>query len=774
LVGEAGGRRRREALATALIVLVCALVVPAVAGAKEFTVDSTADLADAIPGVGCLTMVEECTLRAAIEESNGSEGEDRILFDEAVFDGGQAVPSTIALSGSLPAIVDPVGINGKECPTAAGVSGPCVRIDGPSANPALIVEDADFAEVVGLAITGAETGISVNSSLHFIAQADWFGVKLDGNAGGNTTGVFIGPESDEGRIGGEGPEARNVFANNIGDGLDIHGASNVKVLGNYFGVRPDGGTRAANGKDIEVTSTSDGEFEAIGSAIGTRVSSEFAATPECDRGCNVISGAESSGIDLEGDGGQEAPAVSTAIAGNYIGLNATGTAPIPNVTTGVRVGEAAHTVIGGPSIGAANRINTGSFGVLAGPAADDLAVRGNRIGTDATGTVTLAPPANGIVINSGELPNPAAEAQIVDNELRMEGGVAITQQGEGAWIFDNVIFGSETGIRTHDSSAEHGNVIEGNLIEGPELSGILIENDLNEIFGNEISGVAGAGIRIQGSFLPFGVTGNLIGGDVASDENVITGSGGDAIEVVDLEETENEVARNRGIANGGLFIDLVAASPGTEPKGPNNGIEPPGFSTSTLSSSSGSDAEAGAKVRVFRKQIADVGELESFLGEATADADGNWKVIYGGAIPAGTIVAATQTGEAGGTSELATATTSVEVGDGGDDGDGEDEGHNGGGSDSGTTSSADTTPPETKIVKAPRKKSHSNIARFRFNSNEPGSTFQCKLDGRRFGVCRSPKKYEDLAPGKHVFMVRAIDPAGNTDTSPAKRKFSVQ
>jgi len=262
---------------------------------------------------------------------------------------------------------------------------------------------------------------------------------------------------------------------------------------------------------------------------------------------------------------------------------------------------------------------------------------------------------------------------------------------------------------------------------------------------------------------------NLIGGDAAADENVIVGSGGDAIEISAVKKTENEVARNRGTANKGLFIDLVPASPG-EPVGPNNGIEPPGFTIPSQGSASGT-AEAGANVRVFRKESAAPGELESFLGEATADAGGNWKVVYGGAIPAGTIVAATQTSKVGGTSELATATT---VGEGGSAGGG------GGGSSAesgagtvGLSRSTDRTPPRTKLVKTPRERSRSRTARFEFKSDKPGSVFLCKLDDKPFDLCKSPKKYADLKPGKHVFKVRAVDPSGHADPSPAKKEFIV-
>jgi len=750
-------------------VFACALAVPASADAELFTVNSNADDADLTADGACLTADAKCTLHAAIEESNNPLGEyDEIIFDEEVFN-GHAASSTIVLSSGLPAMVEPGRINGHVCATAAGVLGPCVGIDGPgAAEPALTVENTSEVEIEGIAVTGAQTGIEVIGS-EFKAFGSWFGVKLDGSPGGNVTGISLDPESNRGRIGGEGSGAGNVFANNAGEGLDILGADNVKVLGNYFGINPDGATQAANGKDIEVTSTSAlaGGFEATGTAIGTRVSAAAATTPECDRGCNVISGAASSGIDLEGDGEPEAPAVATTIAGNYIGLNANGTAPVPNGSSGVHVGQAAQTVIGGPKAGEINRINGGGFGVLAGPAAVGLAIRGNMIGVDATGTKVLAPPDEGIVVNSEGVPSAAVEAAIVDNEIGMDGGIAIAQKGLGARIFGNEISGAETGIKTYGSTEEKwGNLIEGNLIEALGGNGILVENALNEILGNEIFEAGGAGIRIHGTF-PFDVTENLVGGDLVTEENVISGSGGAAIEISNPKATENEVARNRGTANDGLFIDLVAPSPGAV--GPNNGIEPPGILSQTQTSVGGS-AEAGATVRVFRKQSGEVGELESLLGKATADPDGSWKVVYGGAIPVGTIVAATQTNEFGGTSELATATT---LGGGG-------AGGGGGGGDAGSAGSpgnpgrsADRTRPRTKIVKAPRKKSRSNAARFAFESNEVGSVFLCKLDGKPFDLCKSPKKYRNVEPGKHVFKVRAIDPAGHVDSTPAKKKFTV-
>jgi hypothetical protein len=85
----------------------------------------------------------------------------------------------------------------------------------------------------------------------------------------------------------------------------------------------------------------------------------------------------------------------------------------------------------------------------------------------------------------------------------------------------------------------------------------------------------------------------------------------------------------------------------------------------------------------------------------------------------------------------------------------------------------DKTPPQTTITKGPSGRTHKRTAKFKFTSNEAGSTFQCKLDRKPFKACRSPKKYKRLKPGKHVFKVRSTDAAGNVDQSPAVKKFTV-
>jgi photosystem II stability/assembly factor-like uncharacterized protein len=86
----------------------------------------------------------------------------------------------------------------------------------------------------------------------------------------------------------------------------------------------------------------------------------------------------------------------------------------------------------------------------------------------------------------------------------------------------------------------------------------------------------------------------------------------------------------------------------------------------------------------------------------------------------------------------------------------------------------DTTPPETSLLKKPKKRSAKRKVKFVFVSSEAGSTFECKIDRvKRYSACRSPLK-KKMRPGKHSFSVRAVDPAGNRDATPAIWSFKIK
>jgi Ca2+-binding RTX toxin-like protein len=87
----------------------------------------------------------------------------------------------------------------------------------------------------------------------------------------------------------------------------------------------------------------------------------------------------------------------------------------------------------------------------------------------------------------------------------------------------------------------------------------------------------------------------------------------------------------------------------------------------------------------------------------------------------------------------------------------------------------DTTPPETSLGNKPADPTTSRDAAFTYSSSEPGSTFECRLDGDSFAPCSTAgKSYSNLALGTHTFRVRATDAAGNTDASPVEYTWEIQ
>jgi hypothetical protein len=80
--------------------------------------------------------------------------------------------------------------------------------------------------------------------------------------------------------------------------------------------------------------------------------------------------------------------------------------------------------------------------------------------------------------------------------------------------------------------------------------------------------------------------------------------------------------------------------------------------------------------------------------------------------------------------------------------------------------------PNTSIQSGPPPHTTSRSATFRFAANLRRANFQCKLDGKAWSSCTSPKRYSRLGEGRHKFLVRARM-AGAVDPSPAARAFTV-
>jgi hypothetical protein len=87
----------------------------------------------------------------------------------------------------------------------------------------------------------------------------------------------------------------------------------------------------------------------------------------------------------------------------------------------------------------------------------------------------------------------------------------------------------------------------------------------------------------------------------------------------------------------------------------------------------------------------------------------------------------------------------------------------------------DSAAPRTRITFAPGVVTRDRTPSFRFTdvTEDPGTSFRCKLDRRRWRACQPPRKYKRLRAGRHVFRVRAIDAVGNHEPRAVKRAFRI-
>ena len=169
------------------------------------------------------------------------------------------------------------------------------------------------------------------------------------------------------------------------------------------------------------------------------------------------------------------------IQSNYVGIDDTGTGPntAANGSIGIAV-AGSHDTIGGTTASARNVIaNDGTYGVYLGSATN--AVEGNDIGTDASGTVAVPNGLDGIYDSSG-------------------GNVI----GPGNLISGNTDQGIELEIASSDR-------IVGNTI-GLDAAGAALANGEHGIYVSQSNNVT-------------------IGGTTAADRNVISGNGGDGIQL---------------------------------------------------------------------------------------------------------------------------------------------------------------------------------------------------------------------------------------------------
>jgi CSLREA domain-containing protein len=441
---------------------------------RVFTVTSTGDAMDAIPGDGiCDDGTGDCTLRAAINEANATPGYNEIAFNIE----GEG-PHAFVPSQALPWITESVLLDGSSQPGYAGT--PLIAINGSVAGTSNgLVISTSHSTVKGLSVghcgleVGEEwgSGILIRNGAANVVQGCFVGLNTTGStAMGNTIGIYL-ENAQYSLIGGLTPESRNVISANYWTGIDISAPSEGgknSILGNYIGTNLTGTTAIGNG-----------------SGMNLYTGGNFIGGPYPGAG-NVISGNQGGGLSLAIDGYEAEP---NLIRGNLIGTDALGTTAIGNGFAGVMVSSPGN-VIGGPEPGAGNIL---SGNIFAGIAIGEFEnpemthsniIQGNFIGTDISGTVPISNDGMGIYVGS--------------SSTNIIGG---SESGAGNLISGN----SERGVWIHNGS---NNIIAGNLI-GTDVTG-------TNALGNGDDG--------DGLVLGSGAQYTIVGGDTEGARNLISGN----------------------------------------------------------------------------------------------------------------------------------------------------------------------------------------------------------------------------------------------------------
>jgi CSLREA domain-containing protein len=355
-------------------------------------------------------------------------------------------------------------------------------------------------------------------------------VELDGTLAGASQGL---------NIAGSGVTVRGLVINRFEiNGIQItEAATGNSIEGNYIGTDVTGSVSLGNGN--------------AGVMVGEGGNTIGGTTPSSR---NVISGS------IEGVTVVRSDLGGNRILGNYIGVNASGDAAVPN-NVGVLLLASGNTV-GGTNETARNIISGNSFsGVNIEPNYSDNVVVGNYIGTDATGSIAIgndidvfinnapnntvggtSPGARNVISGGREgvtLWDPGATGnRILGNYIGTDAGGSSplpNDVGIACYGPQNVIGGSATGA---------GNVLSGNRFQGIKLEGETATG--NVLAGNYIGTSATGSEALSNAehgILVLNAPDNTIGGTESGAGNVISGNP-EGLTLSESGSTGNQVLGN--------------------------------------------------------------------------------------------------------------------------------------------------------------------------------------------------------------------------------------
>ena len=351
-----------------------------------------------------------------------------------------------------------------------------------------------------------------------VVQGNLFGTDATGTTAvpNGFLGLSIYTGATSNLVGGTSAATRNIISGNFSEGLRIQGAgaSWNLVQGNFIGTDASGTNAVPNGWS-GLTIFSGATSNTIG---GTTSGAK-----------NVCSGNASYGVVVSDLGTS-----GNLIQGNYLGLNAGGTASLPNYAGALVTSSASANTFGGASAQARNIMSGNSGpGIEVSFSATSNLLEGNYIGLAPVGTSALGNGSEGIYLHDGPNGNSIVANVVSGNTLRgiyaygrntsynliagnligtaANGTSALGNGWDGVVFFDGAS-SNVVGLSANGAGA-------GNTIAFNGLTGVYVGSDNTDLSigdtvrGNTIFSNNAIGINLVGGTEDaYGVTANHIGG----------------------------------------------------------------------------------------------------------------------------------------------------------------------------------------------------------------------------------------------------------------------
>jgi hypothetical protein len=479
-MGKASVKPKNSGLFFIATVLV--LVNPFLSNADTFIVTSRADSG---PG----------SLREAIEAGNTTTGQHLITFNITG-------PGSNSITVNTPLVVShQMTING------AGTQ----IVNGQGTTTFALAAGSNGSELRGLAIIASTQGVLIQSNNCRLAGCrigvDW----ADNTTNGNQYGVMV--TGNDNWIGGNTPQDRNLISGQYYYGLHALGTRRLKIQGNYVGTNSTGMSSVKN-REHGIFMENGATQCLIG---GNRNLGEG----------NLISGNGLYGIQI-----RDANSDGNTICGNIIGLSADQSVVIAQ--SGISVNSNSNW-FGLPLPGYQNVISGNDQGMLI--VSSNNKIQNNVIGLNSNGEIKAN--SEGIRINGyGNYIGGSRATGRYETNVISGNGIGIDLRGEGNTVCGNYLGTDMTGSLLRSNIVGVYVVGNRNLIGGtqPDLANIISGNNYvglslvssqdNQVIGNLI-GVNAAGDSSlpnrTGVYMEGGL-GNIIGGQEASQKNVISGN----------------------------------------------------------------------------------------------------------------------------------------------------------------------------------------------------------------------------------------------------------